>query len=49
MFIAVVPLLIFDATFRAGIDRGMEQMVSMEAYGGILNAISVVMTEQRFR
>jgi hypothetical protein len=47
--IAVVALLIFGATFRAGIDRGMDQMVSMEAYGRILNAISAVMTEQRFR
>jgi hypothetical protein len=47
--IAVVALLIFGATFRAGIDRGMDQMVSMEGYGRILNAISAVMTEQRFR
>src|SRR5262245_58405303 len=47
--IAVVALLIFGATFRAGIDRGMDQMVSSEAYGRILNAISAVMTEQRFR
>src|SRR5215831_12024132 len=47
--IAVVALLIFGATFRAGIDRGMDQMVSSEGYGRILNAISAVMTEQRFR
>ena len=47
--IAVVALLIFGATFRAGIDRGMDQMVSMEGYGRTLNAISAVMTEQRFR
>ena len=47
--IAMVALLIFGATFRAGIDRGMDQMVSSEGYGRILNAISAVMTEQRFR
>src|SRR5262245_7373182 len=46
--IAVVALLIFGATFRAGIDRGMDQMVTREGYGRILNAISAVMTEQRF-
>jgi len=47
--IAVAALLIFGATFRAGIDRGMDQMVSSQGYGRILNAISAVMTEQRFR
>jgi hypothetical protein len=31
--IAVVALLIFGATFRAGIDRGMGQMVTSEGYG----------------
>jgi hypothetical protein len=49
VIIAVVALLIFGATFRAGIDRGMDQMVTWEGYGRILNAISAVMTEQRFR
>jgi len=47
--IAVVAVLMFGATFRAGNDRGMDQMVSSEPYGRILNAISAVMTEQRFR
>jgi hypothetical protein len=47
--IAVVGPLIFGATFRAGIDRGLDQMVSSGGYGRILNAISAVMTDQRFR
>ena len=47
--IAVVAVLMFGATFRAGIDRGMDQMVSSQGYGRILSAISAVMTEQRFR
>jgi hypothetical protein len=37
------------ATSRAGIDRGMDRLVSMEGYGRILSAIAAVMTEQRFR
>ncbi|MGH7782834.1 MAG: hypothetical protein ACREO5_03185, partial [Candidatus Binatia bacterium] len=36
------------ATFRAGINRGMDHLVTWEGYGRILNAISAVMTEQRF-
>jgi hypothetical protein len=47
--VAIIGLLIFGATFRAGIDRGMDRLVSMEGYGRILNAIAAVMTEQRFR
>jgi hypothetical protein len=46
--VAIICLLIFGATFRAGIDRGMDRLVSMEGYGRILNAIAAVMTEQRF-
>lgn len=46
---AVAALLIFGATFRAGIDRGMDRLVSLEGYGRIIHAISAVMTEQRFR
>jgi hypothetical protein len=46
--VAIIGLLIFGATFRAGIDRGMDQLVSMEGYGRILNAVAAVMTEQRF-
>src|SRR5215467_15771870 len=46
--VAIIGLLIFGATFRAGIDRGMDQLVSMEGYGRILSAIAAVMTEQRF-
>src|SRR5215467_14938468 len=46
--VAIIGLLIFGATFRAGIDRGMDRLVSMEGYGRILNAIAAVMTEQRF-
>src|SRR5262249_44517057 len=42
---AVVAVLMFGATFRAGNDRGMDQIVSSEPYGRILNAISAVMTE----
>jgi hypothetical protein len=44
--IALLALFIFGATFRAGIDRGMDQLVSMEGYGRVLNAIATVMTEQ---
>jgi hypothetical protein len=46
--VAIIGLLLLGATFRAGIDRGMDQLVSMEGYGRILNAIAAVMTEQRF-
>jgi hypothetical protein len=46
--VAIIALLILGATFRAGIDRGMDQLVSWEGYGRILNAIAAVMTEQRF-
>src|SRR5215471_7358027 len=46
--VAIIALLIFGATFRAGIDRGMDRLVSWEGYGRILNAIAAVMTEQRF-
>jgi hypothetical protein len=49
VIVAIIGLLIFGATFRAGIDRSMDQLVSMEGYGRILNAIAAVMTEQRFR
>jgi len=45
----LLALFIFGATFRAGIDRGMDQLVSQEGYGRVLNAIAAVMTEQRFR
>src|SRR5262249_13957322 len=46
--VALIGLLIFGATFRAGIDRGMDRLVTMEGHGRILNAIAAVMTEQRF-
>jgi hypothetical protein len=46
--VVIIGLLIFGATFRAGIDRGMDRLVSMGGYGRILNAIAAVMTEQRF-
>jgi hypothetical protein len=46
--VAIIGLLIFGATFRAGIDRGMDRLVSMEGYGRILNAVAAAMTEQRF-
>jgi hypothetical protein len=49
LVVAIIGLLIFGATFRAGIDRGMDRLVTWEGYGRILNAISAVMTEQRFR
>src|ERR1700730_3497726 len=45
----LLALFIFGATFRAGIDPGMDQLVSQEGYGRVLNAIAAVMTEQRFR
>jgi hypothetical protein len=45
----LLALFIFGATFRAGIDRGMDQLVSQEGYGRVLSAIAAVMTEQRFR
>src|ERR1700730_14521289 len=44
----LMAIFIFGATFRAGIDRGMDQLVSQEGYGRVLNAIAAVMTEQRF-
>src|SRR5262245_351060 len=47
--VMIVALLIFGATFRAGIDRGMDKMVAMGAYERILNALSAIMTEQRYR
>jgi hypothetical protein len=46
--VMIIGLLIFGATFRAGIDRDMDRLVSMEGYGRILNAIAAVMTEERF-
>ena len=48
VLVAGVALMIFGATFRAGIDRGMDRLVSMEGYGRVLQAIAVVMTKQRF-
>jgi hypothetical protein len=45
--IALLALFIFGATFRAGIDRGMDQLVSLDGAGRMLNAIATVMTEQR--
>jgi hypothetical protein len=44
----LMAIFIFGATFRAGIDRGMDQLVSQEGYGRVLNAIAAVMTQQRF-
>jgi hypothetical protein len=46
--VSIFALLIFGATFRAGIDRGMDQMVSVDGYGRALAAVAAVMTEQRF-
>jgi multisubunit Na+/H+ antiporter MnhG subunit len=48
IFFGLMAIFIFGATFRAGIDRGMDQLVSQEGYGRVLNAIAAVMTEQRF-
>jgi hypothetical protein len=48
ILVAGVALMIFGATFRAGIDGGMDRLVSMEGYGRVLNAIAAVMTNQRF-
>jgi hypothetical protein len=48
ILVAGVALMLFGATFRAGIDGGMDRLVSMEGYGRVLNAIAAVMTKQRF-
>jgi hypothetical protein len=46
--IAIAAFLIFGVTFRAGIDRGMDQLITWEGYGRVLNAIAAVITEQQF-
>src|SRR5262249_18950787 len=46
--LGLAALFILGATFRAGIDRGMDQLVSWEGHGRVLNAVAAVMTEQRF-
>src|SRR6516164_8919643 len=47
--IAAVALFLFGATFRTGIDRGMDQLLSWNGYGRTLQAIATVMTEQQFQ
>ena len=46
--VGVAALFIFIATFQAGIDRGMHQLVSLEGYGRVLSAVATVMTQERF-
>jgi len=48
VLIGVVALVIFGATFRAGTERGMDQLVTWEGYGRVLNAVAAVMTKERF-
>ena len=48
VLIALVALLIFGATFRTGIHYGMDQKVSWEGYGRVLNAVGAIMTEKRY-
>ena len=46
---AMAALVIFGATFRAGTERGMDQLVTWEGYGRVLNAVAAVMTQEPVR
>jgi hypothetical protein len=45
--IASMATLFFCATFRAGIDRGMDQLIAWNGSGRVLNAIATVLTQER--
>ena len=45
--ITIVALLIFGATFRSGIERGMDQLISWADYGRVLYSVTTAMTEER--
>lgn len=46
LVVAVLAVIVFVATFRGGIERGMDGMVSQEGYGRVLGAIAVVLTRE---
>src|SRR5262249_10684286 len=46
--VILVAFFIFGATFRTGIHYGMDQKVGWEAWGRVLQAISAVMTAERY-
>jgi hypothetical protein len=46
--VALIAFSIFGATFRTGIHYGMDKKVAWEAWGRVLQAISAVMTAERY-
>jgi hypothetical protein len=48
VLVIIIAFLIFGATFRTGIHYGMDQKVGWEAWGRVLQAISAVMTAERY-
>ena len=48
VLVALIALFVFGGTFRTGIHYGMDQKVSWEAWGRVLQAISAVMTAERY-
>jgi hypothetical protein len=46
--VTLIAFSIFGATFRTGIHYGMDKKVAWEAWGRVLQAISAVMTAERY-
>jgi hypothetical protein len=46
--VSALAIFIFAATFRAGLDRGMDHLVGGQAAARVANAIAAVMTKERF-
>jgi hypothetical protein len=48
VLVALIALFLFGATFRTGIHYGMDKKVAWEAWGRVSQAISAVMTTERY-
>ena len=48
VLVALIAFFLFGATFRTGIHYGMDHKVSWEAWGRVSQAISAIMTAERY-
>src|SRR5262245_58805859 len=48
LLVALIALFLFAATFRTGIQYGMDRKVSWEGWGRVIQAIAAVMTDERY-
>ena len=48
LLVALIALFLFAATFRTGIQYGMDRKVGWEAWGRVVQATAAVMTDERY-